>query len=67
MLQKKLDLECRLEEEQMRRESEKVELERSKALLSTRVKQLQDHSKPWAHCHSYVVCVVITPGPCMGT
>ncbi len=29
----------------MRRESEKVELERNKALLTTRVKQLQEHSK----------------------
>lgn len=44
-LQKKLDLECRLEEEQLRSESDRVKLEKDKALLQTRVKQLQENSE----------------------
>ncbi len=56
LLQRKLDLDCRLEEEQMRRESEKTELERDKALLSTRVKQLQDHSKERTHLGTKSEC-----------
>lgn len=42
-MQKKLDIECRLEEEQLIRQDEKVNLEKDKALLQTRVKQLQEH------------------------
>ncbi len=45
LAQVKLDLECRLEDEQLRGESERVTLEKDKALLQTRVKQLQEHSE----------------------
>lgn len=43
-MQKKLDLECRLEDEQMKNASKEMEMEKDKALLVTRVKQLEEHS-----------------------
>lgn len=43
--QRKLDLECRLEEERLKIESEKTELEKDKVSLQTRVKQLGEQSE----------------------
>ena len=43
--QRKLELECRLEEERMKIESEKTTLEKDKVALQTRVKQLGEQSE----------------------
>ena len=45
LLQRKLELECRLEEEKMKTESEKRALEKKLVDLQTRIKHLTEHSR----------------------
>ncbi len=55
--QRKLELECRLEEERMKIESEKTTLEKDKVLLQTKVKQLGEQSECVCRGFKVSVCV----------
>ena len=52
-LQKKLELECRLEEERMRVEGEKSQLEVATVTLQTRLKQVAEHSESHTPSHPH--------------
>jgi len=68
-VQKKLDLECVLEEEQLRNKEMRMELEKEKALLQTKLKQLQEHSQ-WkqtdrTRIYLLILIIMIIRGGCL--
>ncbi len=60
-VQRKLELECRLEEERMKIESEKTSLEKDNVSLQTKVKQLGQQSE----CEGVQLIDIVAEGVCV--